>query len=125
MESIRELLERRARDDGDQLCLFEDGRVTSASSTRGDRIANGLALAGAGRRAAVMLANIRSHLRFLSARQAGITQVPVNIHLPRSGSPWCGALRGARDRVDARSPPELAPILPSLRSVELVVWRGS
>jgi len=86
METIGELVARRARDDSDKPFCFFGGSITSFGELgdRVSRLANGLAALGvaAGDRVAVMLANHPDHPAvFLALVRLGVTQVPINIHL--------------------------------------------
>src|SRR5262245_15139088 len=128
METIGELVARRARDDSDKpFCLF-GGSITSFGELgdRVSRLANGLAALGvaAGDRVAVMLANHPDHPAvFLALVRLGVTQVPINIHLRGVGLAY--VLRHSEARAiiaDARFAPELSTIL-ERTPVSLLVWR--
>ena len=86
MDSISELLARRARDDAAKpFCLFDGVGISFADlDDRVNRLANGFAALGLepGDRVAVMLANHPDHpVVFLALVRLGVTQVPINIHL--------------------------------------------
>ena len=128
METIGELVARRARDDSGKPFCFFGGSITSFGEL-GDRVsrpANGLAALGvaAGDRVAVMLANHPDHPAvFLALVRLGVTQVPMNIHLRGVGLEY--VLRHSEARAiiaDARFAPELSTIL-ERTPVSLLVWR--
>ncbi len=129
MESISELLTRRARDDSTKpFCFFEESPLSFGElETRVNRLASGLAAAGLrpGDPVAVMLANHPDHVAvFLALARLGATQVPINIHLRGLGLEYILTHSEARAIVvDERFAPELATIL-ARTSLELLVWRG-
>ncbi|MGH7345399.1 MAG: AMP-binding protein [Candidatus Rokuibacteriota bacterium] len=130
MESISELLERRARDDSNKpFCFFEGSSVSFGQlRVRVNRLASGFAALGlrAGDRVAVMLANHLDHpVVFLALARLGATQVPVNVHLRGLGLEYVLAHSEARAIVaDERFARELASSV-SKRSLDLLVWRGA
>ena len=129
MESISELLSRRARDDSTKpFCFFEESPLSFGElAKRVNRLASGLAAAGlrAGDPVAVMLANHPDHVAvFLALAQLGATQVPINIHLRGVGLEYVLTHSEARAIVvDERFAPELTPIL-ARTAFDLLVWRG-
>jgi len=130
MESISDLLDRRARDDSAKpFCVF-DGSVVSFGELRQrvNSLAKGFAALGVapGDRVAVMLANHPEHLVvFLALVRLGATQIPVNIHLRGLGLEYVLAHSEARAVVaDERFAPEMTTLLPK-SSIELLVWRGT
>jgi crotonobetaine/carnitine-CoA ligase len=130
MESISDLLDRRARDDSAKpFCVF-DGSVVSFGELqqRVNSLAKGFAALGIrpGDRVAVMLANHPEHLMvFLALVRLGATQVPVNIHLRGLGLQYVLTHSEARAVVaDERFAPEMTTLLPK-SSIELLVWRGA
>lgn len=131
MESIRELVERRGREErGSPFCFFEDTCLTFGDlDQRVNRLANGLTTFGLvpGDRLAVMLANHPDHVcTFLALAKLGITQVPINIHLKDFGLGYLLEHSEARAVVaDSRFAPQLVAALAGRSSVELVVWRGA
>ena len=130
MESISELIARRARDGSAKpFCLFNDSVVTFGElSQRVARLASGFMALGIrpGDRVAVMLANHPDHLVvFLALVTLGATQVPVNIHLRGLGLEYVLTHSEVRALVaDDRFASELEPIL-ARTSLELLVWRGT
>src|SRR6185503_2110334 len=129
MESISDLLDRRARDDSAKpFCLFA-GSVISFGDLhqRVSRLASGFAAFGvrSGDRVAVMLANHSDHpMVFLALARLGATQIPVNIHLRGFGLEYVLTHSEARAIVaDARFASELEPIL-ARSPIELAVGRG-
>jgi carnitine-CoA ligase len=130
VESISELLERRARDDAAKpFCFFDGLRVSFAHlHDRVNRAANGFAALGVhpGDRVATMLANHADHpVAFLALNRLGVTQIPVNVHLRGRGLEYVLAHSEARAMVaDERFAPELAPLL-GKTSLDLLVWRGT
>ncbi len=130
MESLDDLLARRARDDSHRpFCLFE-GAVTAFGELdhRVNRLATGLAALGvaAGDRVAVMLANHPDHPAvFLALVRLGVTQVPINIHLRGLGLEYVLTHSEARALVaDERFASELSPIL-ARSPLSLLIWRGA
>jgi crotonobetaine/carnitine-CoA ligase len=132
VESISDLLDRRARDDSAKpFCLF-DGSVVSFGELqeRVNGLMNGFAALGIrpGDRVAVMLANHPDHLVvFLALVRLGATQIPVNVHLRGLGLEYVLAHSEARAVVaDERFAPELVALLPKGSvELELLVWRGT
>ena len=130
MESLSELLERRARDDAAKpFCFFAGSTVSFGDlAQRVRRLASGFAALGArpGDRVAVMLANHPDHsMVFLALAELGVTQIPVNIHLRGLGLEYVLAHSEARAVVaDERFAPELQQVL-AKTSVELLVCRGT
>ena len=131
MDSIRKLLERRARDDGARpFCLHQDTVITFGELDHVvNRLANGFAGLGVapGDRVAVILPTHTDHIyTFLALAKLGVTQVPINIHLRELGLRF--PLEHSEARVvvaDARCGPALGPILREGDAVELVVWHGA
>jgi carnitine-CoA ligase len=130
VESISELLDRRARDDSAKpFCVF-DGDVLSFGELRErvNSLASGCAALGVrpGDRVAVMLANHPDHLVvFLAFMRLGVTQVPVNVHLRGLGLEYVLAHSEVRVVVaDERFAPEVMALLLK-SSVELLIWRGT
>jgi acyl-coenzyme A synthetase/AMP-(fatty) acid ligase len=79
VDSIADLLERRARDDAAKpFCLFDDASISFADlHDRVNRLANGFAALGLhpGNRVAVILANHPDHpVVFLALARLGVTQ---------------------------------------------------
>jgi crotonobetaine/carnitine-CoA ligase len=117
MESLSELLERRARDDAAKpFCFFAGSTVSFGDlARRVRRLASGLAALGMrpGDRVAVMLANHPDHpMVFLALAELGVTQIPVNIHLRSLGLEYVLAHSEARAVVaDERFAPELQQVL--------------
>ena len=130
MESLSELLDRRARDDGAKpFCFFAGAAVSFGDlAQRVRRLADGFAALGVrpGDRVAVMLTNHVDHpMVFLALVELGATQIPVNIHLRGLGLEYVLAHSEARAVVaDERFAPELQQVL-SRTSVELSIWRGT
>ena len=130
MESLSDLLERRARDDAAKPFCFFSGFALSFGELhqRVRRLASGFAALGVhpGDRVAVMLANHPDHpVVFLALAELGTTQIPVNVHLRGLGLEYVLAHSEARAVVaDERFAPELQPVL-TKTSVELLVWRGT
>ncbi|HKQ64581.1 MAG TPA: AMP-binding protein [Methylomirabilota bacterium] len=130
MESLSELLERRARDDAAKpFCFFAGSTVSFGDlAQRVRRLATGFAAVGVrpSDRVAVMLANHPDHpMVFLALAELGATQIPVNIHLRGLGLEYVLAHSEARAVVaDERFAPELQQVL-AKTSVELLVWRGT
>ncbi|HKQ65430.1 MAG TPA: AMP-binding protein, partial [Methylomirabilota bacterium] len=130
METLSELLERRARDDAAKpFCFFAGSTVSFGDlAQRVRRLASGFAALGVrpGDRVAVMLANHPDHpMVFLALAEVGATQIPVNIHLRGLGLEYVLAHSEARAVVaDERFAPELRQVL-AKTSVELLVWRGT
>lgn len=130
MESISELLERRARDDAAKPFCFFDGSSVSFADLRErvNRVASGFAALGVhpGDRVAVMLANHPDHpVVFLALNRLGVTQIPVNIHLRGLGLEYVLTHSEARAMVvDARFAPELSPLV-GKTPLDLLVWRGT
>jgi crotonobetaine/carnitine-CoA ligase len=130
VESIAELLDRRARDDAAKpFCFFGDTRISFAElDARVNRLASGFASLGVrpGDRVAVMLANHPDHPAvFLALARLGATQVPINIHLRGLGLEYVLAHSEARAVVaDEPFAPELTMLVPR-SSIELSVWRGT
>jgi crotonobetaine/carnitine-CoA ligase len=130
MESLFELLERRARDDAAKpFCFFAGSTVSFGDlAQRVRRLASGFAAHGVrpGDRVAVMLANHPDHpMVFLALAELGVTQIPVNIHLRGLGLEYVLAHSEASAVVaDERFAPELQQVL-AKTSVELLVWRGT
>jgi crotonobetaine/carnitine-CoA ligase len=130
MDSIRDLLERRARDDGARpFCLQGDAVVTFGALDQAvRRLAGGLARLGVapGDRVAVVLPTHLDHIcAFLALARLGATQVPINVHLKGLGLRF--PLEHSEARVvvaDARCAAELDPILREPGAVEAVVWHG-
>ena len=88
--SLRDLVERRGRDDRDRaFCFFEDSVITfGALDTTSNRLANGLSGLGIGPgdRVAVMLPNHPDHVNTVVAlAKLGATHVPVNVHAKAIG----------------------------------------
>jgi crotonobetaine/carnitine-CoA ligase len=130
MESLSDLLERRARDDAAKPFCFFSGSALSFGELhqRVRRLAGGFAALGVhpGDRVAVMLANHPDHpIVFLALAGLGATQIPVNIHLRGLGLEYLLAHSEARAVVaDERFAPELRALLPK-SSLGLLVWRGA
>jgi carnitine-CoA ligase len=130
MESISELLARRALDDSAKpFCFFAGSTVSFGElDERVTRLATGFAALGVrpGDRVAVMLANHPDHpMVFLALAGLGATQIPVNIHLRGLGLEYVLAHSEARTVVaDERFAAELAASLPK-SSIDLLVWRGT
>jgi carnitine-CoA ligase len=130
MESIAELLERRARDDSAKaFCVFGDSTLSFGDlHDRVNRLANGFAALGlgAGDRVAVMLGNHPDHPAvFLALARLGATQVPVNVHLRGLGLEYVLVHSEARAIVaDERFARELTPSV-AKSSLSLLVWRGA
>jgi len=85
VESLSELIERRARDTAAKsLCLFGGSAISFADLyARVTHVAGGLAALGVrpGDRVAVMLANHPDYpVVFLALAWLGVTQVPLNVH---------------------------------------------
>jgi len=129
VDSISELLERRARDDAAKpFCLCDGASISFAGlHDRVNRLANGLAALGIhpGDRVAVMLANHPDHpVVFLALARLGVTQVPVNIHLRGLGLEYVLAHSEARAVVaDERFASALTEVL-AKTAADLLVWRG-
>ena len=116
MDSISELLARRARDDAAKpFCLFDDSSISFADLH--DRV---------NRRVAVMLANHPDHAAvFLALARLGVTQVPVNVHLRGHGLEYVLGHSEARAVVaDERFAPALTEVL-AKTAADLLVWRGA
>ena len=130
MQSLSDLLERRARDDAAKpFCFFAGSAISFGElAQRVRRLASGFAALGVrpGDRVAVMLANHPDHPTvFLALVELGATQVPVNIHLRGLGLEYVLAHSEARAVVaDERFAPELVQVL-TRTSVELLIWRGT
>jgi len=130
VDSISELLERRARHDAAKpFCLFEGSTISFADlHDRVNRLANAFAALGIhpGDRVAVMLANHPDHPAvFLALARLGVTQVPLNIHLHGLGLEYVLAHSEARAVVaDERFAPALTEVLAKTRA-NLLVWRGA
>jgi crotonobetaine/carnitine-CoA ligase len=130
MDWIRDLLERRARDDRARpFCLHRDGVVTyGALGEAVTRLAGGLARLGvsAGDRVAVVLPTHLDHIyTFLALARLEAIQVPINVHLKALGLRF--PLEHSEARVvvaDARCGPELGPMLGERGAAEIVVWHG-
>jgi crotonobetaine/carnitine-CoA ligase len=130
MESISELLERRARDDAAKaFCVFAESSISFADlHQRVNRLTSGFAAFGVrpSDRVAVMLANHPDHPAvFLALARLGATQIPVNIHLRGLGLEYILTHSEARTVVaDERFASELSPIV-AKTSIDLLVWRGT
>jgi crotonobetaine/carnitine-CoA ligase len=130
MESLSELLERRARNDSEKpFCFFEGSRISFGELAKQvNRLASGFAASGLapGDRVAVMLTNHPDHaVVFLALAGHGVTQVPINVHLRGLGLEYVLEHSEARAVVaDERFAPELTGFL-ARGSVELLVWRGA
>jgi crotonobetaine/carnitine-CoA ligase len=130
MESISELLERRARDEpAKPFCFFAGSSISFGDlHRRVSRLTSGFAALGVspGDRIAVMLANHPDHpMVFLALARLGATQIPVNIHLRGLGLEYVLAHSEARAVVaDERFAAELVALLPK-SSIDLLVWRGT
>ncbi len=128
--TLRQLLERRAREDGDRAyCFFEDETITfSALDNKVNRLANGFLKLGlrAGDRVAVMLPNHPDHIYTLFALvKLGIVYVPVNVNLKGDSLDLLLNLSDPRAVVaDRRYSGALGEVLARPRSVEFLVWRG-
>jgi carnitine-CoA ligase len=129
MQTIGELLERRARDDSGKPFCFFDGSIVSFGDLgeRVNRLAAGFASLGVrpGDRVAVMLANHSDHpMVFLALVRLGATQIPVNVHLRGLGLEYVLAHSETKAIVaDERFAPALLPVL-TKGALDLVVWRG-
>src|SRR5215475_1530818 len=114
MESLDDLVARRARDDSGKPFCFFGGSITSFGELgeRVSRLASGLGAHGvaAGDRVAVMLANHPDHPAvFLALVRLGVTQVPINIHLRGVGLEYLLRHSEARAIIaDVRFAPGLA-----------------
>ena len=127
--TLRDLVERRGRDDRDRaFCFFGDSVITfGALDTASNRLANGLSGLGIGPgdRVAVMLPNHPDHVDTVVAlAKLGATHVPVNVHARDLG------LRYQLEHselsavvADSRYQDELSRALRGT-DVETVVWRG-
>jgi crotonobetaine/carnitine-CoA ligase len=130
VESISELIERRARDAAAKpFCLFDGSAISFADlHARVNRVAGGLAALGVrpGDRVAVMLANHPDHpVVFLALVRLGVTQVPVNVHLRGLGLEYVLAHSEARAVVaDERFAAALTPAL-AKTAADLLIWRGT
>jgi crotonobetaine/carnitine-CoA ligase len=128
--TLRQLLEARAREDGDRaFCFFEDETITfSALENRVNRLANGFIKLGlrAGDRVAVMLPNHPDHIYTLYAlAKLGAVFVPVNVNLKGDSLDLLLNLSDPRAVVaDRRYSDSLREALAQRRSVEFLVWRG-
>jgi crotonobetaine/carnitine-CoA ligase len=127
---LRDLIERRGRDDRDvPFCFFGDEVVTFGRLDAAvNRLANGLAGLGirSGDRVAVMLPNHPDHIdAVLALAKLGATHVPVNVHQKRMGLQYLLAHSEVRAVIaDARYAETLAPAAAASSLVETIVWRG-
>jgi crotonobetaine/carnitine-CoA ligase len=128
--TIRELTERRARESRDTpFCLFGDTALTFGGlDERVNRLAHGLGEAGIhpGDRVAVMLPTHPEHVvTLLALAKLGATHVPVNFHLKGPGLTYVLEHCEARALIaDPRYADALAPVLPGLPHLDLIVQRG-
>ena len=129
--SLRDLVERRGRDNRDEpFCFFEDAVITfGALDAAVNRIANGLESIGIGPgdRVAVMLPNHPDHIYTVFAlAKLGATHVPVNVHVKAAGLRYLLEHSEVRAVVaDARYHVELTPAVAGANRIETVVWRGA
>lgn len=128
--TLREHLEKRARDDGDRVfCLFEDEAISfRVLDERVNRLANGFLKLGlrAGDRVAVMLPNHPDHIYTLYALvKLGIVFIPVNVNLKGDSLDLLLSLSDPRAVVaDRRYTDSLREVFARPRSVEFLIWRG-
>jgi crotonobetaine/carnitine-CoA ligase len=128
--SLRDLIERRARDNRDDpFCFFEDATITFGELDKSvNRVANGLSSCGIrpGGRVAVMLPNHPDHIyTVLALAKVGATHVPINVHLKDIGLRYLLEHSEVRAVIaDARYEESLSPALSGPNNVETVVWRG-
>jgi crotonobetaine/carnitine-CoA ligase len=128
---LRDLIERRGRDDRDApFCFFGDEVVTfGALDAAVNRLANGLAEIGIrpGDRVAVMLPSHPDHINaVLALAKLGATHVPVNVHQKGMGLQYLLAHSEACAVIaDARYGETLAPAAAASSLVETIVWRGA
>ena len=128
--SLRDLIERRGRDNRDDpFCFFENATITFGGLDGAvNRVANGLASIGVGPgdRVAVMLPNHPDHVdTVLALLKLGATHVPVNAHFKGMGLRYLLEHSEVRAVIaDARYRDALWPALAGSTRIETIVWRG-
>ena len=127
--SIRDLVERRGRDDRDRpFCVFGDSVITfGALDSASNRLADSLSNLGIGRgdRVAVMLPNHPEHVdTIIALAKLGATHVPVNVHTKELGLRYQLEHSELRAVIaDARYQAELSRALRGI-ALDTLVWRG-
>jgi carnitine-CoA ligase len=127
--SLRDLVERRGRDDRDRpFCFFGDSVMTFGMlDTASNQLANSLSDLGIGRgdRVAVMLPNHPDHVdTIIALAKLGATHVPVNVHAKELGLRYQLEHSELRAVIaDARYQAELSRALHGV-AVDTLVWRG-
>ena len=129
-ETIREIMDRRARDEPAHVyCYFKDRAYTFGEIDDAvNRVANGLLALGLvkGDRVGLMLPSHPDHVVAIFAlAKIGLVRVPVNVHLKGAALDYIFDQFAPRALVvDAQYAELINPVLRT-RSIEITIWRGA